>query len=97
MHNRFTQAEIEELVDSVKKNPENLQEVFRKLSEKWGTHPPRSISLFYYRKVKNTQQCFLTIGEKKAFMNRKIVSSNTITPMEIRDNVWTKIKRFFKL
>lgn len=98
MRNKFTDAEVEELVASVKANPENLSRVFRQLSNKWGTHSVGCISHYYYKNVKDAHPCFLTVGEKKAFLNRKIVSDNIdATPVNIRESLWSKIKRFFHL
>lgn len=98
MRNRFTEAEVEELVASVKANPQNLQKIFRELAAKWGTHSAKSIQVHYYREVKNANQCFLTVGEKKAFLNRKIVPENMeVEPIKIKKGLWDKIKNFFKL
>lgn len=98
MRSKFTNTEVEELVASVKANPQNLQKVFRDLSVKWGTHSAKSIQTHYYRNIKKTHQCFLTIGEKKAFVNRKISFENpTIEHQSITNSLWTRIKNFFKL
>lgn len=98
MRNKFTEVEVEELVASVKANPQNLQKVFRELSAKWGTHSAKCIARYYYQKVKNTNQCFLTVSEKKAFLNRKIVPENMeVEPVRIKKSLWDKIKNFFKL
>lgn len=98
MKNRFTQAEVEELVDSVRKNPENLNRVFRELSVKWGTHSVDSIKFYYYTKVKNSNELFLTLGEKKAFLNRKVVKEGDRTiPIRVRKTIWVRIKNLLKL
>lgn len=98
MYNKFTQAEVEELVASVKANPENLSKVFRELSNKWGTHSPVVIKQYFYKKVKNTNECFLTIGEKKAFLNRKVVKEGeTIPTIKVRKTMWSKLKNLLRI
>lgn len=98
MHNKFTQAEVEELVASVKANPENLSKVFKTLSSKWGTHSVKSISNYYYAKIKNTNACFFTIGEKKAFLNRKIVKEGeTIPTIKVRKTMWSRLKNLLRI
>ena len=98
MHNKFTQAEVEELVDSVRKNPENLKRVFRELSVKWGTHSVGSIKVYYYTKIKNSNELFLTLGEKRAFLNRKVVKEGDRTiPIRVRKTIWGRIKSLLRL
>lgn len=98
MYNKFTQAEVEELVASVKANPENLSKVFRELSNKWGTHSPGVIKQYFYKKVKNTNECFFTIGEKKAFLNRKVIrDGETIPTIKVRKTMWSRLKNLLRI
>lgn len=98
MHNKFTQAEVEELVASVKANPENLSKVFRELSNKWGTHSPGVIKWHFYKRVKNTNACFFTIGEKKAFLNRKVVKEGEVIPaIKVRKTMWSRLKNLLRI
>lgn len=98
MYNKFTQTEVEELVASVKANPENLSRVFRELSNKWGTHSAQSIGKYYYKRIKNSNQCFFTIGEKKAFLNRKVIRDReTIPTIKVRKTMWSRLKSLLRI
>nr|DAG83976.1 MAG TPA: TRF2-INTERACTING TELOMERIC RAP1 PROTEIN TURN HELIX, RIKEN Structural [Caudoviricetes sp.] len=94
--NKFTAEEVKELKSAIKKNPSNLQKIFRELSQKWGTHSTDSICNYYYINLRKTEACFLTVGEKKAFLNRKIVPEGM--PEEsykVRKSLWEKLKNLF--
>lgn len=94
--NKFTAEEVKELKSAIKKNPSNLKKVFRELSQKWGTHSAVSICNYYYRNLRKTEACFLTVGEKKAFLNRKIVPEGmTEESYKVRKSLWERLKSLF--
>lgn len=91
--NSFTEAEVEEIVASVKENPTNLQKVFRELSEKWGRHSPQSISRYYYANLKNSRTLFITVCDRRGIANTKISRDGTLGGMRAGASLLRKIKR----
>lgn len=80
----------------ISENPNNLQEAFRKTAEEYDVTPVTISNRWYgnarYKKAwKDTiGTCFMTVGKRYT-----VNSKNTKTTK--KNNLWTKIKRLFKL
>lgn len=98
---RFTKEEDSLILSTVAENPHNLSKCFREIAIKINRGPKSIANRWYHylsKKDSNdkTNTVFITVGKKKAFLNRKIVPEGM--PEEsykVRKSLWEKLKNLF--
>lgn len=94
---RWTAEEDSVLVSQVKQHPNNLQDAFKAVGAKLGLPKSSCQARWYYiSKKKGVQAAFLTMTEKKAFRNRKVVLTPNVGKHQVRRNVFTIIFNHLK-
>ena len=89
---RWTKEEEEILVQAVKANPHNLEEAFRQVSKEVN-RTVEAIRNKWYRKMKHTSKCFITISSEKQMINGKnYTSGNSSSPVTTIKALWEKLK-----
>lgn len=100
---KWTDEEDKILVQAIKANPHNKQQVFREIAEKTG-HTVTSCSSRWYTILSNPKSdkyvgCIFTmVGVKSNLNNRTICTEDThIAPAKNKAGLWTKIKALLGL
>ena len=89
---RWTKEEKEILVQAVKANPHNLYKAFRQVSVELD-RSFRAVAHQWYRKVRHSSKCFITISSKKQMINGKnYKSGNSNSPVATIKTLWKKLK-----
>lgn len=96
MKHSYTAREHRTIANAVKKNPENLQATFRKLSKRWGMSV-KSISSYYYRRIAKNQddKMFITVSQGKELPNYKTMRDGMTA--EIKENTKSKWKQILEI
>lgn len=69
----YTKEEDRVILSNARKYPQNLQLSFRESAKVIDRDAVSICSRYYYLVRKQKSTCFLTVSEKRAFKNRKIV------------------------
>lgn len=96
---KWTDEEDKILVQAIKANPHNKQQVFREIAEKTG-HTVTSCSSRWYTILSNPEHkkyisevCFTMVGVSSKLANRSINRDKVhIVPTKTKKGLWVKIK-----
>ena len=96
MKHSYTAREHRTIANAVKKNPENLQATFRKLSKRWGISV-NGISAYYYRRIAKNQddKIFVTVSQNKELPNYKMKRDDMTA--EVKENTKSKWKQILEM
>lgn len=89
---RWTKEEEEILVQAVKANPHNLEEAFRNVAKKID-RTTEAVHQKWYKKMKHTSRCFITISAEKQMVNGKNhTNRSNSSPVATIKTLWEKLK-----
>lgn len=99
MKTRWTKIEEDILIEQVTKSTGNLAKAFRVTAELTG-RTNHACELHWYSAIlkrKDAEICFVTIGRKSQYVNKKIITSTDFgNTQKTKVSLWNRIINYFK-